>query len=259
MVVLRHQMNNIARNILLTYIKEEYDLGRPRKLSFEYILDRIFYLLRTGSQWSNLHVHNGSWKTIYHYFAKWSKEHVFERSFHQLIQFYVKRRGITHTITDTSFVKNIFGKDCVGRSPVDRGRKATKVSLLTDSFGTPLHILFHPGNKNDGKTLHHLLTKTQKYINLGGKEIYGDKAYCSERCENVIRKFNMKNKITKKRLPLDQSQNRKRIFVEHSFAWFDKYRRIILRYDGLVCHFRSFHYCAALNLVAQRSFFSCRK
>jgi hypothetical protein len=33
-------------------------------------------------------VHNGSWKTIYHYFAFWSKLHVFEHAFHDLVQFY---------------------------------------------------------------------------------------------------------------------------------------------------------------------------
>jgi hypothetical protein len=47
-----------------------------------------------------------------------------------------------------SFVKNICGRDCLGKSSVDRGRKASKISALVDSYGVPLTMLFHPGNKN---------------------------------------------------------------------------------------------------------------
>lgn len=220
-----------------------------------YVLDRIAHVLRTGCQWSHLHVQGGSWKTIYHYFAIWSKLHVFERAFHDLVQFYIKRgKGPSRTlVVDTSFVKNVWGTDCLGRSPVDRGRKATKVSAVTDAHGTPLYLLFHPGNKNDGKTLAHMLTKLAKRFPLTGHRLYGDKAYDTQSCRDVMRQHGLQNCITKRRQPSCPRQNRTRIVVEHVFSWLDKYRRIILRYDGLVCHFRSFHYFAALQIVALRT------
>ena len=97
----------------------------------EYILDRIGYILRTGCQWSNLPVDGASWKTIYHYFSLWSKRHFFQQAYHHLLQFYLRRRGLSeNVVVDTSFVKNVCGRDCLGKSPVDRGRKATKVSAL---------------------------------------------------------------------------------------------------------------------------------
>ena len=156
-------------------------------------------------------------------------------------------------VVDTSFVKNVCGRDCLGRSPVDRGRKATKVSAVTDDVGTPLYLLFHPGNKNDGKTLGHILHKLGRRVNLQETCLYGDKAYDNQRCRDVLNRHGISNRITQKRVPSCKIQNRTRIVVEHAFSWLDKFRRIILRYDGLVCHFRSFHYLAALNLVSTRS------
>jgi transposase len=94
-------------------------------------------------------------------------------------------------VVDTSFVKNVWGRDCLGRSPVDRGRKATKVSAVTDARGTPLYLLFHPGNKNDGKTLAHMLAKMDKRIPLRGSSLYGDKAYDTQPCRDIIRQYGL--------------------------------------------------------------------
>lgn len=62
----------------------------------------------------------------------------------------------------------------------------------------------------------------------------------------------MTNKVAKKRTTYAKEDNRKRVVVENLFSWLDKYRRIIMRYDGLVCHFRSFHALAACHLVGLR-------
>ena len=258
MVIVKKEriMKAIARNILLHHLRTDYvsRAGRPRTLAVDYVLERVAYVLRTGCQWTNLPVENGSWKTIYHYFSQWSKKHVFERAFLDILRFYLRRRGgvSKNIVVDTSFVKNVWGRDCLGKSPVDRGRKATKVSALTDNIGTPLYLLFHPGNKYDGKTLAHMLQKVDKLFEIEGRSLFGDKGYDSSRCRDAIRRYGLVDSVTKKRAPTCPERNRTRIVAEHAFSWFDKYRRIILRYDGLVCHFRSFHFLAALQIVASR-------
>ena len=94
-----------------------------------------------------------SYKTIFHYFSKWSKARLFEDAFYEL----AGRIQCERAIVDTSFVKNVGGQDVVGRNPTDRGRKATKVSMLTNEIGTPLTLCFHRGNKSDMLTLKHLI------------------------------------------------------------------------------------------------------
>jgi len=244
-------MKEVAKAILLSHLPSP-KTGRPRSLEYGAIIDSISFVLRTGCQWRYAPIVDHSWKTVYHYFSKWSKQHIFEHAYYDLLRFYTRRGISENIITDTSFVKNVYGKDCFGRSPVDRGRRATKVSALVDEHGIPLQILFHPGNKNDGKTLHHLLQNVSRRMSVEGKTIFGDKAYGNSRCDLVVDRHRMKNRLSRRKTLVDKVTNRIRIAVEHTFGWLDKYRRIILRYDGLVAHFRSFHYLAALNLLAGR-------
>ena len=58
------------------------NLGRKRKLTTADILDRIVFVCRTGCQWSQLPVNGASYKTVYHYFAMWSKARIFEDVFY---------------------------------------------------------------------------------------------------------------------------------------------------------------------------------
>ena len=102
--------------------------GPHVKLSVAYIIDRVYYVCKTGCQWSTLEVEGGSYKTIFHYFNLWSKARLFEHAFFALSS---SKPFITGPLSiDTSFVKNVFGRDVIGRNPTDRGRKATKVSAM---------------------------------------------------------------------------------------------------------------------------------
>lgn len=153
-------------------------------------------------------------------------------------------------IADTSFVKNVFGRDCVGASPFDRGRKATKVSTITDQHGIPLVFTFHKGNRNDSRTLFHSLSKC-KFL-TPNSNFYADKIYDTTHCRDVLFKFNLNNCVSKKREHTSKEDNKVRIVVEHTFSWLDKYRRLILRYDGHIHAFKSFHYLASLHILGNR-------
>lgn len=247
---------HLARIILINTINEYNTLtlnnngGRKRKLSIDYIVDRIFHVLRTGCQWRHLEVDGGSWKTVYHYFSVWSKENLFEKSYEHLLNLY-SRNGISKKlIVDTSFVKNVFGRNCTGPSPFDRGRRATKVSALTDSSGIPLCFTFHPGNKNDSRTLFKTLRSSK--VSLSNKVLYADKIYDTSHCRSVISSFNMTSAVSQKGKTTSITDNRVRIVVEHTFSWLDKFRRILVRYEGLISHLRSFHYLAASQICATR-------
>ena len=146
------------------------------------------YVLETGCQWSHLEVKDGSWKTIYHYFSIWNSAHLFIYSHNAILRLYEKKKGIGHNLLiDTSFIKNIFGKNC---------RKATKVSALVDESGIPLTFTFHPGNKNDSRTLFHTLNKAP--VNIQNKRLYADKIYDTAHCTNILKGFNLQNHVSKK-------------------------------------------------------------
>ena len=245
----------VARTILLQVI-QEFESGRvvrhiKRRIPLDYVLDRIVFVLTTGSQWSHLEVKDGSWKTIYHYFTKWSSAHLFKHAYDHLVSVYLKRNPLTQNIViDTSFIKNVFGRDCVGPSPFDRGRKATKVSTVVDARGVPLVFTFHRGNRNDSRTLQHTLRKCP--VSLCGKSLYADKIYDTQHCHDVLAKQGIHNKISQRLQVVAPADNRVRIVVEHTFAWLDKFRRILMRFDGKVAHLRSWHYLAGCQLISRR-------
>ena len=249
-ILLNHILRFHSRSSLPT-IASRLPVGRPRSLSFPYILDRILFLLSSGCQWSRLPVSNGSWKTIFYYFSMWSKKHLFQHAYDDLLRVYLKIRPRSPIrIVDTSFVKNVFGCDCVGSSPFDRGRNATKVSTITDHKGIPLVFTFHKGNRNDSRTLFHCVSKC-KFISSGDK-LYADKIYDSSHCKDILSRFSLQNYISKKRQPTSKENNRVRIVVEHTFRWLDQSRRLILRYESHIHSFSSFHYLASCHLLGNR-------
>ena len=228
--------------------------GRPCAANIDLVIDHIFYVLKTGCQWRMLPTTGVSWQTIHRHFCSWSKLGVFEKTYKHLLEFYLKRTGRSskHLITDCSFVKNMYGIGCLGPSSVDRGRKASKVSIIVDELGTVWGMSFHKGNKSDGKAFAHTTFSNSRTIQLysAGKDFHGDKAYDSKRCSEVVSSLKAVNKIARKRQVYPFSPIRAR--VEHVFAWLDKYRRIIVRYERHIVQYKSFTYLALLDLSARK-------
>ena len=113
-----------------------------------------------------------------------SKKRVFEDAFKNLAKLYSQTRQQA-PVVDSMFVKNIFGKEVVGRNHTDRGRNAVKVSLLTDTSGIPLAATYQMPNKHDSTTLNHLLDAAKRILphdlSLHGA-LYADKGYDSQTC-----------------------------------------------------------------------------
>jgi putative transposase len=240
--------NELARLILRFDVPS--GRGRPRKVSNIEVLDRVFYLCRTGCQWSELpcprDVH---YKTVFHRFRLWSKHRVFEDAFYNLSTVYRQTVQLP-LIADTSYVKNVRGRDVLGKNHTDRGRRATKVSLLSDAHSVPIAFAFHTGNKNDCMTLSHLLDVAKR--KTGGpltphQELYADKGYDSQRCRNACIRHNLQPLIPHR--GTNETWSPVRCAVEVTFGRLDNFRRVIVRYDSLIKNFKSLHYLAALHLV----------
>lgn len=179
-----------AKTVLKSFVKDAFPAsktGRPRALTVYLMIDHIFYMLRTGVQWRLLPVGNNvSWQTAHRHFQEWSERGVFQRTHDHLLGLYLNKfsKMRKSIITDCSFVKNMFGIDCLGPSSVDRGRKASKLSILVDELGIVWSASFHPGNKSDGKAFVHTLSQARHlHPFVSGKTFYADKAYDSARCD----------------------------------------------------------------------------
>jgi putative transposase len=221
--------------------------GRAKTYPIAFVLDRIFFVCKTGCQWNQLPAEQCSYKTIFHYFSKWSKARLFEDAFYEL----AGRIQCERAIVDTSFVKNVGGQDVVGRNPTDRGRKATKVSMLTNELGTPLTLCFHRGNKSDMLTLKHLIDTCKRKTQClqTTTTLLADKGYDSECNRSVCRTHDLNESIAKRGR---RGNVPGRYVIEQTFGILDQYRRIRVRYETKIGNFKSFNYLACACLVSSR-------
>lgn len=143
----------------------------------------------------------------------------------------------------------------MGPSSVDRGRKATKLSIITDECGIVLAASFHKANKCDYKAFLHTLTQSRHTVAFArNKAFYADRAYDNERCDATVARFGMINHCARRRRGKKGRECTAtfpaiRSVVEHAFAWLDKFRRLILRYDRLIQHYKSFTYLALAHRI----------
>ena len=224
--------------------------GRPRVLSFDTAFDSIMSVLRTGMQWRELHVPNSSYITVFKTMHKWVSEDVFRTAYNRLHKLYRRQRRPRFYCIDSSFVKNVFGQDCLGRNPTDRGRKASKLSIIVDDKGIPCAFHTSPANVSDMTLFRPTIEGMICAHN--GEEIHADKGYDSQKNRSFCRSVGLRDRIMKPRCRYGRRTHIKRGVVEHAFAWQDKYRRLILRYDQKISVYLSFTLLAAGNLLGNR-------
>ncbi|NBA78240.1 transposase [Emticicia sp. ODNR4P] len=73
-------------------IKEIVSDQRKRKYNLRDVLDSLFYILRTGTQWRNIPDNYPPWEAVYYYFRKWKKDGTLERLNSTLNKFERKRQ-----------------------------------------------------------------------------------------------------------------------------------------------------------------------
>ena len=244
-------MDQRLRNIILLLVKKHFpasSVGRKR-VDPEFVLDELLHLLRSGSPWRCLRSSQSSYQTIHRHFMLWTEKNIFREAYAIAYKFQNRplRRNMRFQCIDASFVKNIYGQDCVGRNPTDRGRKATKLSAIVDQDGLPLSLVFFPANVHDVHTVEPTLKS--RVVKSERQPLYADKGYDSKRVRNIIRQYGNLDRVGKRGTIVHRVVNRRRNVVERFFSWLDKNRRLILRYDSFISSYESWTWLASLRLL----------
>lgn len=134
---------------------------RASKHSMRTILNAIFWLLRTGSQWRNLPPHFPPWPSVYYHFRRWQLTGQWQELLDQLVQQERQRLGYpseaayvvldSQSVKTAPMVKQAKGFDGFKRI---RGRKR---HVLVDEAGLPLGLRISRANQGDSKAAEPLL------------------------------------------------------------------------------------------------------
>ena len=97
-------------------------------------IDCLFRLVRTGMQWREVNIASVSYITLFKHVHRWVDAGLFQATYASLLARYATGHDQKYYIVDSSHVKNAYGRQGLGRSPVDRGRKGLKISILADAI-----------------------------------------------------------------------------------------------------------------------------
>jgi len=201
-----------------------------------------------------------SYHAVYHHYRKWSRDGSLQRVFAQSILSIRKQLDTHHLNLDGSHAPAKKGGEAVAY----QGRKKAKTSNvlpITDAKGFILATTgIIAGNHNDAFELKDHLRAAFKFIKRLGISIAGsyfnaDSAFDTKAARWTC--FNHKlipNIAENKRSRKKPKRGPKRAFnpevyklrfsSERTFAWIDKFRALLVRYDRKAAHFMGAHYIA---------------
>ena len=286
----KNKNNNIFKDIFIMYVNDideklqKIKDNKTKKGSKKiYNNNDFFYysfinFMENGQSWRSMN-NICSYSTYYRKFKLWTVNNVFI-NIYKIFIFYLKNNKILkyadlkNTFIDSSNIRNKQAIDCIERNYADKGKNATKISVITSKSGIPLSSLLVPCNIHDVKTV--IKTIKNSYISLNKSKLGGDKGYISKALTNELNKnydiklitcerkkrrtknkiiYDKKNKVKHSDKPNNKKNTKflkQRIIIENMFAWIKNNKRLQLRYDKYCKNYKSFVNLAFIKLVINR-------
>lgn len=244
-------LSNVFRRLILAEIEAlpAAQTGRPQAISPTLALDHIFKVLRTGMQWREVEA-PVSYSTIFRRFQVWTSAHIFRRAYARALQTYRRLHPTRYYCIDSSYTKNRFGQRGLGKNHTDRGRKALKLSIVTDQNGVSYGARTDPGNRPDVTLLSASLDAM--LINIERVPLYADRGYDSRNNRRICVNAGLADRIFRRRTKTVRRTNARRIVVEHAFAWLNRFRRLLLCFEQSPSVYLSFVFLAMGHHLSNR-------
>lgn len=232
---------------------------------FNYILDRLY----TGCPWSALKIERDpadasrpeiSHDAVAYHFRKWSRDGSLERLFGASLLTIVEALDLSVINLDGSHALAKKGGQAVSYQSRKRGQ-TTNILCFTDNQGFILATTdIVAGNHHDSWQLEQHLQQgfsSMKRLDLpiAGAFFNADPAFDTKAARKTCFnhklvpniKENPRNRKTTKRGParlFDKTVYKRRFVSERTFAWVDKFRALLIRFDRLAHCFLGSHFIA---------------
>jgi len=243
--------------------------GYVSKIPLYKIFNYILYWLHTGCQWPQLPIDPKpdepekkelSYHAVYHHYRKWSRDGSLQKLWYHSIECIEPVLNLSELNLDGSHTIAKKG----GQSVAYQGRKKAKTcNILPISDGNGFIIAatgIIAGHHNDAFELTPHLQQAFKQmkrlgLSLAGAYFNGDSAFDTKAARKTCFNHglipnlaeNKRNRKKPKRGPkrLFNAEVYKRRFVaERSFAWIDKFKRLLIRFERKDAYFLAGHHIA---------------
>ena len=221
-------------------------VGRPPR-PVEFVLEALFYRIRTGCPWRDLPERLGPWQTIHGRFLLWCKLKIWDRA----LRFMAKRASGKLRIIDATHIKVLqAGANPVGGAKhqalgITKGGRNTKLHALVDGRGRAVALLLTAGQIHDIPQAEKLLTGHRDCI------VLGDLGYDSDAFREYLRRQGnepcIPGRKNRKAKPLyHKGHYKKRHRVENFFCRIKRFTGVAARREKLAISFLGVVTLAAL-------------
>jgi transposase len=215
--------------------------GRP-PVSHRTVMNVLWFILVTGCRWEDVPPEMGcSGMTAHRYLRHWEELGVFDRLHADLLRL-LRQAGRLDpdlVIVDAVILRAFGGGQLTGKSPVDRGKKGSKHTLLVDRHGVPLAIRTAGANASDHTQIIPLVLDFPKIKGKPGRpkqlpdELYADRGFDSDDTRWLLAWLGIEPHIAKRKTPHGSGLGKVRWVVERTISWLKGLRRMRVRYDRL--------------------------
>jgi putative transposase len=232
--------------------------GAPRRVPYREILNAIFYLLKTGSQWRLLPHDFPNWKTVYHYFRLFRRNGLWE-TINQKVRETVRQvQGRqpqpSLMLVDCQTVKSAEGGEAIG---FDGGKKVNgrKRTLMTDTQGWVDLVQVGAANVQDVHAGQAILEELEQHpeLRVRLKKVLADGGFRGDSVQwakvhlGIALEIVLKPEGQKGFAVLPQ-----RWVIERTFAWLSRQRRLARDYERLPQTSEAWIYVAMIRLGLRR-------
>ena len=247
-------LTNNAWNVIEPLFEYFGYRDKGRKHSIRSIVDAIFYIVDNGNKWRSLPNDFPPWKTVYHHFAKWSKERLWESINLNLVELARKAEGRNPTPSLASIDSQsqdaepgIEGRGLDG----NKKRNGRKRHIAVDVLGLILGCMSTPANESDrhaGEILTEQLNDSENFPRIA--KILGDNIYdgVGQSCPIPITVESKEREEGQKGFVPEAF----RWVVERTFAWLNRQRRLSRNFEKKTCHQESMNFIASIRLCLKK-------
>jgi transposase len=267
--------SDTIRQFILPFLTEG-TRGFKTTYNTESLVRIILYRLKTGCQWREIPLKEFfgdieiCWQTVYHHWNAWSKDGCWQAIWQNFLKHYRFFLDLSTVQTDGSHTPVKRG----GFAVAYQGRKSAKTTnalFLVDNRGTPL-VMGEPqaGNHHDVFDIDTIFSAmidelAVSQISLKGVFLNADPGFHAEIVETICAKYDIFPNIKPRKnskpseepyengtFIFDTDLYKHRSVVEHTNAWIDAFKALLVRFETSIQNWKSLHYLAFLVIFQRK-------